>query len=52
MTRAQRRWGATVGGLHVGLPLTSGAVALFLAIEYGAEFAAGVAVATIAGAST
>ena len=37
---AGRRWGDAVGGWLVGLPLTSGPVAAFLAIEYGAEFAA------------
>lgn len=37
---AGRRWGDAVGGWLVGLPLTSGPVAAFLAIQYGADFAA------------
>jgi hypothetical protein len=37
---AGRRWGTAVGGWLVGLPLTSGPVAVFLAIERGADFAA------------
>jgi hypothetical protein len=35
-----RRWGPAVGGWFVGLPLTSGPLSLFLALEQGAEFAA------------
>ncbi len=31
-TLAVRRWGAAVGGLLVGLPLTSGPVSIFLAL--------------------
>ena len=38
-TLAGRRWGETVGGLVVGLPLTSGPISLFLALEQGPEFA-------------
>jgi hypothetical protein len=37
---AGRRWGDAIGGWLVGLPLTSGPVAAFLAIQYGANFAA------------
>ncbi|WP_024512950.1 hypothetical protein [Bradyrhizobium sp. ARR65] len=37
---AGRRWGDVIGGWLVGLPLTSGPVAAFLAIQYGADFAA------------
>jgi hypothetical protein len=37
---AARRWGDAIGGWLVGLPLTSGPVAAFLAIQYGADFAA------------
>ncbi|HET7343490.1 MAG TPA: hypothetical protein VFL90_18640, partial [Methylomirabilota bacterium] len=37
---AGRRWGPAVGGWLVGLPLTSGPVAVFLALEHGAAFAA------------
>jgi len=37
---AGRRWGDAIGGWLVGLPLTSGPVAAFLAIQYGTDFAA------------
>lgn len=37
---AGRKWGDAIGGWLVGLPLTSGPVAAFLAIQYGPEFAA------------
>ncbi|HEX9037926.1 MAG TPA: hypothetical protein VF808_13155 [Ktedonobacterales bacterium] len=36
---AGRRWGAAVSGLLIGLPLTSGPVALFIALESGRAFA-------------
>ncbi|SDC85153.1 hypothetical protein [Paraburkholderia lycopersici] len=39
-TLAARRWGEAVGGLLVGLPLTSGPVSVFLALEHGPAFAA------------
>lgn len=38
-TLAVRRWGFAVGGLFTGLPLTSGPISLFLAIEQGPQFA-------------
>ncbi len=47
---AGRRWGQGVGGWLVGLPLTSGPVAFFLALDQGAGFAAAVAVGSLAGA--
>ena len=34
-----RRWGPAIGGLLVALPLTSGPVALFLALDHGEAFA-------------
>jgi hypothetical protein len=37
---ASRRWGESVGGWFVGLPLTSGPVCFFLALDQGADFAA------------
>jgi hypothetical protein len=37
---AARRWGEAVGGLLVGLPLTSGPVSVFLSLEHGPAFAA------------
>ncbi|WP_413991042.1 hypothetical protein ACMDCR_02690 [Labrys okinawensis] len=35
-----RRWGEVVGGWVTGLPLTSGPVIAFLALQYGPDFAA------------
>jgi len=35
-----RRWGPAVSGWLVGLPLTSGPIALFLALDHGTTFAA------------
>lgn len=46
---AQRRWGGAMGGLIAGLPLTSGPVSVFLAVEYGPKFTSHAAVATIFG---
>ena len=37
--QAARRWGESIGGLFLGLPLTSGPISLFLALEQGAPFA-------------
>jgi hypothetical protein len=47
---AGRRWGHAVSGWLVGLPLTSGPVAFFLALERGAPFAADAALGSLAGA--
>lgn len=47
---AGRRWGPAVGGWFVGLPLTSGPIALFLALDHGAGFAAAAAVGSLTGA--
>jgi len=46
---AGRRWGEAVGGWLVGLPLTSGPVAFFLALDYGTEFARHAAEGSLAG---
>jgi hypothetical protein len=46
---AGRRWGPTVTGWLVALPLTSGPVVVFLAIEQGATFAARAAQGTLLG---
>lgn len=46
---AGRRWGEAVGGWLVGLPLTSGPVAFFLALDYGTEFARQSAEGSLAG---
>ena len=44
-----RRWGPTAGGWIVALPLTSGPVALFLALDRGPTFAAAAAQTSLAG---
>ncbi len=46
---AGRRWGPTVGGWLVSLPLTSAPVILFLAIEQGTAFASSAAQNTLLG---
>jgi hypothetical protein len=46
---AGRRWGPAVGGWIAGLPLTSGPVSLYLALEQGRTFAADAAVSSLAG---
>jgi hypothetical protein len=46
---AGRRWGPAVSGWLVGLPLTSGPVAFFLALDHGASFAAAAAAGSLAG---
>jgi hypothetical protein len=46
---AGRRWGQGVSGWIVGLPLTSGPVAFFLAVDHGAAFAAAAAVGSMVG---
>src|SRR5215470_15788070 len=46
---AGRRWGEAVGGWLVGLPLTSGPVAFFLALDYGTDFAREAAEGSLAG---
>ena len=49
VTLAGRRWGSTISGLLIGLPLTSGPISLFLAFEYGRGFAAQAAVGSLVG---
>jgi hypothetical protein len=44
-----RRWGPTVSGWLVGLPLTSGPIALFLALDQGVAFASRAAQGTLLG---
>ena len=46
---AARRWGPSVGGWLVALPLTSGPIALYVALDRGTAFAAGTAEGTIGG---
>lgn len=48
-TLAARRWGPTIGGWFAGLPLTSGPVSVFLALEQGRPFAATAARSSILG---
>ena len=46
---AARRWGPSIGGWIVSLPLTSAPVIFFLALDHGTEFAADAAVGTLVG---
>lgn len=48
-TLAARRWGGTVGGLIVALPLISGPISVFLALEDGAEFAVRAGIGSLTG---
>ena len=48
---AGRRWGETLSGWFIGLPLTSGPVCWFLAFEQGTGFAAAAARGCLAGAA-
>jgi hypothetical protein len=48
---ASRGWGEIVGGWLVGLPLTSGPVSLFLALDHGTGFAAAASLGALAGAA-
>jgi len=48
---AGRRWGETVSGWFIGLPLTSGPICWFLALEQGTGFAAAAARGCLAGAA-
>jgi hypothetical protein len=48
-TLLARRWGPGVGGIIVGLPLTSTPVSIFLALEQGPAFAATAAAGTLLG---
>lgn len=49
VTLAGRRWGPTVSGFLIGLPLVSGPISFILAYEYGLEFASRSAVGNLAG---
>jgi len=44
-----RRWGPSIGGWLVALPLTSGPVLFLIALEHGPAFAADAAVGSLAG---
>ena len=47
---AGRRWGSAVGGWLIGIPFTSGPIALFLALDPGPRFAQDAALGIMAGA--
>ena len=49
LTLIGRRWGPAASGAVAGLPLTSGPVSVFLALEQGKAFAAHAATGTLAG---
>ena len=49
LTLIGRRWGPAATGAVAGLPLTSGPVSIFLALEQGKDFAAHAAITTLAG---
>src|SRR5580700_12224856 len=49
---ASRRWGESVGGWFVGLPLTSGPVCFFLALDQGTDFATAAGLGSLAGAAS
>jgi hypothetical protein len=49
-TLAGRRWGGAVSGWLIGLPLTSGPLVLYLALDHGRRFAARTAVGSLSGA--
>jgi hypothetical protein len=49
-TLAGRRWGQSIGGWLVGLPLTTGPVAFFIALDHGESFGAAAAAGALAGA--
>jgi hypothetical protein len=48
---AARRWGDAIGGWLFGLPLTTGPVVAFLAIQYGPEFAVRASSGSLIGAT-
>lgn len=49
VTIAGRRWGTTLSGMLIGLPLTSGPISFILACEFGLDFAAQAAVGSLVG---
>ncbi len=48
-TLVSRKWGERVGGLMIGLPLTSGPVSIFFALEQSRSYAASAAKGSILG---
>ncbi len=49
VTLAGRRWGPAVSGMLMGIPLTSGPISVFLALQYGPAFAVRAGAANVAG---
>ena len=52
VTLVTRRFGPSAGGWLVGLPLTSGPISVFLALEQGTDYAATAAITSLVGAGT
>jgi hypothetical protein len=52
VTLVGRRWGAGVSGWLMGFPLISGPVSIFLALQYGRDFAARAAIGTLGGTAS
>lgn len=52
VTLVTRRWGTAVGGRLTGLPLTSGPISMFLALEQSSSFAMSSAVTSMVGGVT
>ncbi len=48
VTLIGRRWGARIAGMFAAMPVVAGPIAMFLALEQGAEFGAHAAVGAIA----
>ena len=48
-TLVSRKWGERIGGLMIGLPLTSAPVSIFFALEQGRNFAANAALGALLG---
>jgi hypothetical protein len=49
VSMAERKWGASISGLLVGLPLTSGPILFFLTLEQGKSFSARASIASMMG---
>jgi hypothetical protein len=49
VSMAERKWGASISGLLVGLPLTSGPILFFLTLEQGKSFSARTSIASMLG---
>jgi hypothetical protein len=49
VSMAERKWGASISGLLVGLPLTAGPLLFFLTLEQGKSFSARASIASMMG---